>query len=81
MEWAVNNDLTLADPPHDWRSVDTRAPRSVNVDIGRNSSAMLAELEAGTRTYQSVYAELGLDYRTELRQRAKEAAFIRKLAN
>jgi capsid protein len=80
MGWAVNNDLTLADPPHDWRSVDTRAPRSVNVDIGRNSSAMLAELGAGTRTYQSVYAELGLDYRTELRQRAKEAAFIRKLA-
>jgi capsid protein len=80
MEWAIRSDRRLVDPPADWKSVDTRAPRSVNVDVGRNSSAMLAELEAGTRTFQSVYAELGLDYRTELRQRAKEAALVESLA-
>jgi capsid protein len=80
MEWAIRNDRRLVDPPADWRSVDTRAPRSVNVDVGRNSSAMIAELKAGLRTFQSCYAELGLDWRTELDQRAKEAAFVRKLS-
>jgi lambda family phage portal protein len=80
MEWAVGNDRRLADKPGDWRSVETRAPRSVNVDVGRNSQTMLSELKAGTRTFQSVYAELGMDWREQLRQKAKEAQFIKRLA-
>jgi capsid protein len=80
MDWETKNEVTLADPPADWRKVTVRAPRSVNVDVGRNSSAMLSELKAGARTYQDVYAELGQDYREQLRQRAKEAKYIRDLA-
>lgn len=80
MEWAVNNDRRLADKPYDWRAVETCAPRAVNVDVGRNSSAMIAELKAGARTYRSVYAELGLYWTTELRQAAKEAAYLHDLA-
>lgn len=80
MGWANANDPALDGAPPDWFLVNTRAPRSVNVDVGRNSSAMLAELKAGARTYQDVYAELGQDWREQLRQKAKEAAFIRSLA-
>ena len=86
-EWAVLNERESSDPPgagmdgdKSYRECSYRAPRSVNVDVGRNSQAMLAELKAGTRTYDSVYSELGLDWRAELRQRAKEAKFIHQLA-
>jgi lambda family phage portal protein len=80
MEWAKSNDKRLFDPPADWRLVTVRSPRGCNVDVGRNSQAMLKELEAGATTYDAIYGALGLDYRTELRQRAKEAAYIRSLA-
>lgn len=80
MGWAKDNDGALDGAPLDWFEVTVRPPRSVNVDVGRNSQAMLAELKAGARTYQDVYAELGFDYRVQLRQKAKEAAFIRALA-
>jgi capsid protein len=78
--WDIQNNVQLADPPSDWRKVTVRPPRSVNVDVGRNSSAMLAELKSGARTYEDVYAELGRDYRDQLRQRAKEAQLIHELA-
>lgn len=80
MDWETKNNVDVSDPPPDWRKVTVRPPRSVNVDVGRNSSAMLTELKAGARTYQDVYAELGQDYREQLTQRAKEAKFIRDLA-
>lgn len=78
--WEITADITLSDPPANWRKVNVRPPRSVNVDVGRNSTAMLAELKSGARTYQDVYAELGQDYREQLTQRAREAKFIRDLA-
>jgi lambda family phage portal protein len=80
MEWAKSNDSRIFDPPGDWKSVTVRPPRGCNVDIGRNSQAMLAELEAGATTYDAIYGALGLDYRRELRKKAKEAAYIRALA-
>lgn len=72
MDWAVRNVLDLSDPPTDYRKVTTRAPRSVNVDVGRNSSALIAEYEAGWLTLEYICAELGLDWREVLRQRAIE---------
>ena len=78
--WAVRNDPALADPPADWRRVIIRPPRAINVDIGRNTAAMLAELKAGTKTYAEIYAERGEDWRAALQQRAAEAAYIRDLA-
>lgn len=70
----------LKGAPADFYRCDVRPPRGVNVDVGRNSSAMLAELKAGTRTFQSVYSELGLDWREELEQKAIEAEFVAQLA-
>jgi capsid protein len=80
MGWAVKYDRALDGAPDDWYRVNIRPPRSPNVDVGRNSQAMLAELEAGTRTFQDICAELGHDWRDVLRQKAEEAAFIQQLS-
>jgi len=82
MEWAVKFDGRLDGAPADrtWQNCSTRAPRAVNVDVGRNSSAMLAELEQGATTYHAIYAPLGLDEKTELRRRAREEKYIDELS-
>jgi capsid protein len=82
IDWAIKYDQRLDGEPQDGTAlcVTSHPPRSPNVDVGRNSSAMLAELEAGTRTFQDVYAELGEDWRPQLRQKAKERAYIHALA-
>ena len=70
----------IAKLPADWRNTSNGTVRGPNVDIGRNSQAMLAELSAGTRTFGSVAAELGADGKKLLTEKADEAAFIRQLA-
>lgn len=70
--WEIQNNILLADPPSDWRKVTVRPPRSVNVDVGRNSSAMIAEYDAKLRSAEGIFAELGQDYREQFRQIAKE---------
>lgn len=82
MGWAITYNFDLMGAPADGTALRcvTRAPRAVNVDAGRNSSAMLAELESGARTYEDVYAELGKDWRREINQRAREEAYIDKVA-
>lgn len=70
----------IAKLPSDWRKVSNGTVRAPNVDIGRNSTAMLQELAAGTRTFTSVASELGLDGKELLTQKADEAQFIRQLA-
>lgn len=79
MGWAVQNVLELADPPADWRKVTVRPPRSVNVDVGRNATALIAEYEAGWRTLEEICAELGNDWREVLRQRGVERAAAREV--
>lgn len=79
MDWAIKNVRELSDPPADWRTVTTRAPRSVNVDVGRNSNALIEEYKAGWRTLEEICAELGADWRRVLRQRAKERAAARDI--
>lgn len=72
-------DSRIANKPVDWRRTVCRPPKSPNVDVGRNSSAMLAELEANARTLQDIYAETGDDWKQKLRQRAKEKAMLKEL--
>jgi capsid protein len=66
--------------PDDFRNVTIRAPKSFNVDIGRNSRAMLEELSAGIRTFEDIYGEVCQDWMERLEQKAKEAAFIKGLS-
>lgn len=78
--WESNFDLKLANKPGDWQEWKVLGPRGCNVDIGRNSAAMLAELDAGATTFEKIYADLGEDYEEQLTQRASEEAFIDSLA-
>jgi lambda family phage portal protein len=81
MEYAIKTDPTLNDAPSDWYEVAITAPRSPNVDVGRNSAAQLAELEAGILTYDEVYGARGLDWRSALEAKAQQALFVRQLAD
>lgn len=81
MEVAIQSEPSLQTPPVDWYRSTYRAPRSINVDVGRNSAAAVAEFKTGMRTLQSIYAETGEDWREQLRQKASEIAYARELAN
>ncbi len=80
IEWGVRNDPTLQPAPVDWYLSHYRAPRAVNVDVGRNSAAMIQEWKTGMRTLQDIYAEVGQDWREQIQQRASEMAFVKELA-
>ena len=79
MGWAVRHDKTVAGAPKDWNKVSIYPPRSVNVDVGRNSQAMLAELEANATNYRAIYGPLGLDWREELRQSKEEQDYKQEI--
>lgn len=76
--WAIQHG-ELA-PNVEYRKVRWHPPRRATVDIGHESQAMLAELQAGAKTYQDVYGELGEDWKDRLAQRAEEEAYIDQLA-
>jgi lambda family phage portal protein len=76
--WAIDN-RELA-PDVEWRKVRWHRPRGATVDVGNDSAAMLNELKAGARTYETIYGESGEDWRERLDQRAKEEAFLQELA-
>lgn len=62
--------------PSDWWKCNCRPPRQVNVDVGRNSGALLAEYQAGFRTLESIVGELGDSWEDTVRQKAREATFV-----
>lgn len=80
IEVGLQIDPALRPPPPDWYRSTFRAPRSINVDVGRNSAAAVAEFKTGMRTLQSIYAETGEDWREQLRQKAAEIAYAQQLA-
>jgi capsid protein len=69
-------DPDIADKPADWRRCTIRNPRGCNVDVGRNSNAMLAELDAGATTFDDVYGPLGEDKWERLEERFKEEKWL-----
>jgi lambda family phage portal protein len=78
--WGKDWDRTLMGAPGDWSAVIVRPPRSVNVDIGRSSVAMLAELAANVRTRADIWAEQGEDWKEQTEQGFREAAFMDKMS-
>jgi capsid protein len=80
MAGEIRTDPTLANPPADWYEVAIQAPRAPNVDVGRNSAAQLAELEAGITTYDEIYGARGIDWRAALEAKAQQAKFVQALA-
>lgn len=78
--WARYNDPRCVDAPADWAKCHVLLPRAVNVDIGRNSAAMLAELAAGTTNYDDVYGAIGSTAEVGLRKKAKNISLIKRIA-
>lgn len=72
------SDPRIAAAPFDWTKVTVRPPRTVNVDVGRNSAATIADLDANLTTYEEQYAMRGLDWREQFRQRIREEKFLDK---
>lgn len=62
-----------------FENVVVRAPRSPNVDMGRNSKAALGELNGNARTYQDWYAEAGQDWKEQFQQIAAERELMEQL--
>jgi len=61
--WARFNVPELRDAPADWKNVRIHPPKSVNVDVGRNSAALLSEIAAGIKSPQGVIGADGRDWR------------------
>lgn len=58
--------------PADWRKIRYTPPRSINVDVGRNSAALINEYKSGFRTLEDIAGEMGKDWQEILFQRAVE---------
>jgi lambda family phage portal protein len=74
MGWAKDFDRDLKGAPADWDAVKVRAPKSICVDLGRNSQAAIAEIAAGLRTRADWFAENGEDWEEQMMQCGKEYA-------
>lgn len=74
-----NTEKELRGSPDDYFAVSIQPPRSVNVDVGRNSSAMLAELAAGATNFEMVYGPQGLDWREEMKKLSDQLAYAESL--
>ena len=79
MNWARFNVRELADAPADWANVSIHPPRAVNVDVGRNSSAMLAELKQGATNYELIYGPLGKDWREQFRKLKEQHDYAKEI--
>jgi len=74
------NNSGLPPAPATWSNVSIRAPRQIDVDLGRSTVAMLEELKHGASHWELIYGQMGLDWRQELRKRAEQIAYMRQLA-
>jgi lambda family phage portal protein len=72
-------DLKLNDSPDDYWRVSIQPPRAVNVDVGRNSTAMLQELAAGATTWEQHYSSLGLDWREQFNRLKEQQDYAKSI--
>jgi capsid protein len=70
----------LGNRPNDWQSVDYLPPAAPNTDIGYNSQAAIAELEAGLKSWDDILLPQGRRAEPILRRKAILASLVHKLA-
>ena len=76
-EGIANGDLP--DDP-DWARVSWTTPKSVTVDAGRDAANDRNDVEMGLLSMSELYAQRGLDFRTEMDKRAADMVHIQNLA-
>jgi capsid protein len=69
----------IPDDPH-WNRVSWTTPKSVTVDAGREAANDRADVEMGLLSMSELYAQRGLDFRTEMDKRAADMVHIQNLA-
>jgi capsid protein len=69
----------LPDSP-DWWKVSWTTPKRLTIDAGRDAAADRADVELGLLSMSELYAQRGLDLRTEMTKRAADFKFIMQLA-
>lgn len=72
-------DGELPDDPK-WNVTSWTTPKSVTVDAGREAANDRADVEMGLLSMSELYAQRGLDFRTEMQKRAADMAHIQNLA-
>ena len=79
-DWARYNVKGLQDGPADWRKCHVVPPRAVNVDVGRNSAAMIAELAAGITNLTEIAGASGSTAEQLIRRKANDIKLVKKIA-
>jgi capsid protein len=69
----------LPDDPQ-WNQVSWTTPKSVTVDAGREAANDRADVEMGLLSMSELYAQRGLDFRSEMQKRAADMVHIKDLA-
>lgn len=63
-----------------WHKVAWTHPKRATVDAGREEQQQRLNVEAGLKTLENAYSELGLDFEDEMQTRASNARHIMRLA-
>lgn len=75
----VKKSSVLSGAPKDCGLVKIHPPKSPNVDVGRNSQALLSEVAAGIKSPQAVIGADGRDWRVVYQECADAQAFAKEL--
>jgi capsid protein len=80
--YIIGQGIAAGDIPDDpkWHEVSWTTPKSVTVDAGREAANDRADVEMGLLSMSELYAQRGLDFRTEMNKRAADMVHIQDLA-
>ena len=80
--YIIGQGIAAGDIPDDpkWTEVSWTTPKSVTVDAGREAANDRADVEMGLLSMSELYAQRGLDFRTEMAKRASDMVHIQNLA-
>lgn len=79
-DWARNNDPRCVDAPADWGKCTVEPTKDVDVDVGNNSAAKLAEYAAGTTTLERIAGAMGTTARALVYGKGMDVAMVKKAA-
>jgi capsid protein len=79
MEWAVKNDLRVADAPSNWREcLHIQQPEACNVDVGYTTQAQLMMLAAGASDYEMILGPQGTSFMTVAKRLLRQQKWMER---